>query len=74
MFLTNRVPDGVVDGKNPWMNRRSRCRGRNSRAGRPRRGWARRRGGGGPSPGGGGAVPWRQWLGRFLQEGPACRY
>ena len=31
MFLTNRVPDGVVDGKNPWLNRRSRRRGRNSR-------------------------------------------
>ena len=39
MFLTNRVPDGVVDGKNPWLNRRSRRRGRNSRAGGPRRGW-----------------------------------
>ena len=74
MFLTNHAPDGVVDGKNPWLNERSRRRGRNSRAGRPHRGWARRQEGGGPSPGGGGAMPWRQRLGRVLQEGAASRY
>ena len=27
---TNRVPDGVVDGNNPWKSRRLRRRSRNS--------------------------------------------